>query len=105
MPKLITPWHVVEDGRALRRLGKTLEELSELSAVVARVIIQGIDERDPSSRKLNRRRLEEELGDVLAQIELLCDHYKLNGGFIVARSEEKVQQMEQWEQLLEKESK
>ena len=105
MSKIITAWHVDTNEMNLRRLGKTLEELSELSAVVSRIIIQGIDERDPSSRKVNRRRLEEEIADVFAQVELLCHHFSLNSDFIVSRVDEKLNQMSQWEELLQKENK
>jgi hypothetical protein len=53
-PKL-SKWVPTTDPMTLRRMGKLTEELGELQSVAARVVIQGIDETDPSSGKVNRR--------------------------------------------------
>lgn len=97
----LTAWHVETDAQRLRRFGKTLEELGELQAVVARCIIQGIDEVDPSSGKTNRKRLEEEIADVDAQIGMLMHSFDLDQQFIYTRSSDKVDQMTTWDRLVE----
>lgn len=97
----LQPWYVETSSQRLRRFGKTLEELGELQAVVACCIIQGIDEVDPSSGKLNRKRLEEEIADVYAQLSLLMGVFNLDQQFIYTRSNDKVDQMHTWERLVE----
>lgn len=94
-------WMPLTDPKLLRRLGKLGEEANELGAVACRAIIQGIEEVDPSSSKTNRRRLEEEAADVLAQIALTVELLHLDSQFIQARVENKMVQMGQWEALCE----
>lgn len=97
----LQPWYVEVDAARLRRFGKTLEELGELQAVVARCIIQGIDEVDPSSGKLNHDRLEEEIADVYAQTTLMIKEFGLDARFIETRALDKMDQMHTWERLVE----
>ena len=97
----LQPWYVEIDSQRLRRFGKTLEELGELQAVVARCIIQGIDEVDPSSQKTNRLRLEEEIADVYAQLFLLEERFNLDTEFIAERMMHKTDQMYEWDRLVE----
>lgn len=87
----------------LRRLGKFGEELGELSAVTNRCIIQGIDEIDPSSGKTNRRRLEEEIADVITQCECTMRAFNLDTSFVGERANKKLDQMEVWEAMFEDE--
>lgn len=49
------PWHPISDPVDLKHLGKLSEELGECSAAVARCIIQGIDECEPVTGKINRQ--------------------------------------------------
>lgn len=97
----LSPWYVETSSQRLRRFGKTLEELGELQAVVARCIIQGIGETDPSSGKLNSVRLEEEIADVYAQLSLLVEYFDLNSEFIHFRCLDKIDQMQTWDRLVE----
>lgn len=99
----MSPWHVETCPLRKRHLGKSLEELGELSAVIARCIIQGIDEIDPSSGKINRVRLHEEIADVYAQMSLLEKVFHLDTFAIYLRAERKVRNMEEWNKLLEEE--
>lgn len=101
----INPWHVETCPLRKRHLGKTLEELGELTAVVARCMIQGIDEVDPSSGKTNRLRLEEELSDVHAQMIMLEELFKLDPYFITERSLQKKLYMRRWNELLIKQGR
>jgi NTP pyrophosphatase (non-canonical NTP hydrolase) len=95
----MNPWQVCLDPKTLRPTGKTLEELGELVAVLARVIIQGVDEVDPGSGRTNRVRLEDELADVLAQCCRLIETLGLNRGTIMTRVAEKDRQMAEWDSL------
>lgn len=95
----VTKWKLAEDAMLRRRMGKTGEELGELSSVVSRILIQGIDEVDPASGKPNRQRLEEETGDVYAQLDENVDRLGLDGIAISERRAKKRAHMQEWEQL------
>jgi NTP pyrophosphatase (non-canonical NTP hydrolase) len=90
-------WLPDADPRQARRVGKTLEELSELAAVLARISIQGLDSVDPSSGKTNRVRLQEELADVQAQIACTVLTLDLDQRLIARRTMVKMHQMAEWE--------
>ena len=92
-------WTPTTDLLTLRRMGKLLEELGEASNVAARVIIQGIDEVDPGSGKVNRERLENELADVQAQIGCTALAFDLDQDRMARRTAEKMRQMAEWEAL------
>lgn len=92
-------WTPTTDLLTLRRMGKLLEELGEASNVAARVIIQGIDEVDPGSGKVNRERLENELADVQAQIGCTVMAFDLDQDRMARRTAEKMRQMAEWEAL------
>lgn len=95
-PKM-NPWFPTTDPASLRRLGKLSEELAELQAVVARIIIQGIDGTDPASGQTNRQRLQNEIADVYAQLSLAVMMFKFDTFMIDMRSKEKIRQMAEWE--------
>jgi NTP pyrophosphatase (non-canonical NTP hydrolase) len=95
----LTKWTPTSNLAELRRLGKTNEELGELSAVVSRCIIQGINETDPNTKFSNRARLEAEIADVLAQIECTIKFYKLDKAYIAERKATKIGQMQEWEAM------
>lgn len=91
------PWAPTLTPHQTRRAGKTLEELSELASVLARIQIQGLDDIDISSGKTNRQRLEEEAADVYAQLRLTCKSFDLDRIAILARVEKKLALMAEWE--------
>lgn len=93
----MNPWKPDADPVQARRIGKTLEELSELGAVLARISIQGVDGVDPASGKTNRLRLHEESADVMAQIACNVEAFKLDIDFIENRGRKKVVLMSEWE--------
>lgn len=78
MPFNCPPWHPMSNPVDLKHLGKLAEELGELQAAVARCMIQGIDEVEPVTGKPNRKWIEEEVADVLANITLVEMRFKLN---------------------------
>ena len=95
----VSAWVPIEDKLWLRRMGKTGEECSELIGVTTRITIQGIDDIDPSSKKPNRQRLHEEIGDVYAQLDACIEQLGLDRAFIEARRARKLDYMRQWEEL------
>ncbi len=92
----ISPWEPAS-GKLLRRLGKTSEELGELSAVVGRMIIKGPGGTDPSSGRLNTDRLSDEIADVYAQLGLLAVDLALDPDYISERIQLKKASMAAWE--------
>lgn len=91
-----SPWQPITDAKTLKALGKLQEELNEAGAVVARIMIQGVDELIPKSTKSNRRWLEEELADVRAALEIVCEHLKLNRYAMMQRTVKKQRYLKAW---------
>lgn len=95
----MTKWVPTQDLMMLRRMGKLIEELSELSTVASRCIIQGIDEVDPGTGRVNRDRLQDEIADVLAQCFATEDALGLDKFYIGSRCRKKEAEMAEWESL------
>jgi len=93
----MNPWTPDEDQHQTRRVGKTLEEMGESVAVLARISIQGLDAVDPGTGKTNRQRLQDELADVRAQITCTVLSLGLDQDYMAARAGEKIRQMAEWE--------
>lgn len=82
-------------------LGKLAEEAAELSGIIARIWIQGIDERDPETGKVNRHALTEEIADVLAMSELAVERLGLDAEYIEQRKRRKKAMKRAWHAMLE----
>lgn len=93
------PWHPMKEAIDLKHLGKLIEELNECSSAAARCLIQGIDEAEPKTGKVNRVWLEEEIADVIANIELVELHFGLDLGKIMTRAFEKKAKLKAWHRL------
>lgn len=95
-PKDPSPWHPEADPTRLKVLGKLIEELNECSAAAARCIIQGIDEAEPETGKINRVWLEDEVADVIANVRCTIENLDLNQARIYLRSERKYDYITRW---------
>jgi len=71
------PWHPIANPVHLKHLGKLGEETGELSRIISRAIIQGLNGIDPESGEPNHINMEKEMADVIAGIELCCEHFGL----------------------------
>lgn len=91
------PWAPTLTPHQTRRAGKTLEELNERGAVLARIQIQALDDIDPGSGETNRARLEKKMADVYAQLRLMREAFGLDIGKISTRMDQKIQLMAEWE--------
>jgi len=96
----MNPWHPMTKTIDLKHLGKLIEELGECTAAAARCLIQGIDEREPVTGKLNRYWLEEEIADVMANLALVQIHFGLNEARIIARADDKMAKLRIWHGML-----
>jgi phosphoribosyl-ATP pyrophosphohydrolase len=90
------PWHPMKMPRDLKTVGKLGEEAGELAAACCRCVIQGIDECEPVTGKLNRDWLAEEIADVLVNARLVAEHFGLDNDRILARIERKEGQLRGW---------
>lgn len=94
-----SPWTPITDIILLKHLGKLSEELSECNSAVARCIIQGVDECEPSTGECNRDWLQKELADVLCNIRLVVNHLGLSWDEIRARSDFKENHLKRWHNM------
>lgn len=92
----VSPGVPMRDALDLKHLGKLAEEINELGSATARCMIQGIDESEPVTGKLNRRWLEEEIADVRANLALVEKHFGLDTGFIDERAVDKMKRLALW---------
>lgn len=99
----LNPWRPMTRPIDLKHLGKLGEELNEAGTAVNRCIIQGIDESEPITKKVNREWLEDELADVLANIELVVKHFGLDMQRMSERTERKKTHLRGWHSMLETE--
>lgn len=91
-----SPWHPMTDPVDLKHLGKFAEELNECGAAVARCIIQGIDEAEPVTGKINRAWLTDEIADVLCNASLVIARFGLDPLHIEERFKRKAEHLTQW---------
>lgn len=93
-------WVPSTDPGLIKRMSKTAEESSELAIAALRCQIQGVDEINPSNGKTNRRCLEDEIGDVIAQCRCTIEKLNLDKTYILERSIRKEALMHEWEDPL-----
>lgn len=79
---------------------KFSEEAGELVAAISRCLMQGIDEREPVTGKLNREWLEDEMADVLGLLELTTQVEFLNRSRIAERAQKKRAMKLDWLKML-----
>lgn len=95
----LNPWHPIKDPIELKHLGKLAEEMGEAIAAISRCIIQGVDEEEPITGKLNREWLEDELADVLAGINLVVLHFGLDEDRMNERAAKKAVRLKEWHDM------
>lgn len=96
----LNPWRPMHRAIDLMHMGKLGEELGEAQSAASRCVIQGIDECEPVTKKLNREWLEDELADVLANIELVTKHFQLDRMRMQARVDRKKAHLRSWHAML-----
>lgn len=95
-----SPWQPMTEKIAIKHLGKLGEECTELGTAIFRCLIQGVDEAEPVTGKINREWLTEEIADVLANINLVRRHFDLNDNTIHDRVIRKVDHLTRWHNQL-----
>jgi len=89
-------WQPITNKHVLAILGKLGEETNELGTAVCRCIIQGLDEREPTTGKVNREWLADEIADVLALTTITIERLGLNIDDIISRRQRKIAYKEPW---------
>ena len=95
-----SPWTPETSQFRLAVLGKLAEEGSEVATAAVRCIIQGIDEEEPVTGKLNRTWLEDEIADIMAQCELAICALGLDYDRIEKRAATKREYTGSWQRTL-----
>jgi NTP pyrophosphatase (non-canonical NTP hydrolase) len=72
------------------------EECAEVIVAVSKISRFGIDNYKPGKPKTNRQHLEEEIGDVLAMIDILQKMDEVSFNNIEAARVAKIEKLKQW---------
>lgn len=89
-------WQPITNKHDLAVIGKLGEEACELGSALFRCVIQGIDEREPKTHKVNRQWMEEEIADVMALTTLAVERLGLDMAAIEARRDRKMAYKAPW---------
>lgn len=95
----ITLWKPEPDVLIHQALGKACEEATELANILARCLIQGLNESEPVTRKPNRQALFEEIADLDAAVQWLRE--LVNDEYDEARADRKLNGFRRWQRMLE----
>lgn len=93
-------WRPETDLIRLAVLGKLAEELAEAGAIVARCIIQGIEECEPETGLPNRIALEKELADVQAAAGHAIAAFNLDTLLMQRRAAMKFKHKQLWHDMI-----
>lgn len=94
-----SPWHPMDDPVDIKHIGKALEELGEAVSALARALIQGMDEAEPETGKINRDWVQDEFADVKTGIELITRRWDLDRSHMSERQVRKTRHLQQWHNL------
>jgi NTP pyrophosphatase (non-canonical NTP hydrolase) len=75
------------------------EECAEVIQAVSKISRFGLDNYKPGKPKTNREHLEDEVGDVLAMIDILCSMNVIGHDNIQAAKIAKFQRLKQWSNI------
>lgn len=96
----ISPWMPERNPLTVAMIGKLGEEASELAQRCFRILIQGLEERDPDSKRLNSEELAREMSDVAACMHVV--HEKLKIYLMLGRRDDKVAGFDRWHKMMER---
>lgn len=104
IPTDVSPsdWQPITNKHDLAVLGKLGEEVGELVSAIFRCIIQGLDESEPVTHKVNRKWLEDEIADVEAMLRQTKSRFDLHFQEIERRTIRKFAYKDVWFEALQK---
>ena len=89
------------DNKLKEVMDITQEECAEVIQAISKISRFGIDNYKPGKPKTNREHLEEELGDMLAMIDILCSMDIVNLDNLRVAKLEKIKKLKQWSNIYE----
>lgn len=102
VPVTLSPWIPETRPVVNAGLGKLQEELGELVGIVGRCQVQGVDGCEPETGERNELKLEKEIADVQAAMDVLVEMLGLNTGAIHRRRLHKIEHLTAWHSLITK---
>jgi len=78
------------------------EECAEVIQAVSKVRRFGIDNYKPGKPKTNREHLEEELGDLLAMVDIMLEQDIVSWGNLEVTKKAKIEKLRKWSNIFEK---
>jgi len=89
------------DSRIKEAMSILQEECAEVIQAVSKINRFGIDNYKPGKPKTNREHLEEELGDLLAMIDILQDMNIVSPKSMKQAKQAKIEKLKQWSSIYE----
>jgi NTP pyrophosphatase (non-canonical NTP hydrolase) len=75
------------------------EECAEVIQAISKCFRFGLDNVKPGKPKTNREHLEEELGDLIAMLNIMCENGMVNYDAVEEAARQKVQKLKQWSNI------
>lgn len=87
------------DTKTKEILDITQEECAEVVVAVSKISRFGIDNFKPGKPKTNREHLEEEVGDLMAMIDLMVEHKIIDINNVDVARKAKKEKLKQWSNI------
>jgi NTP pyrophosphatase (non-canonical NTP hydrolase) len=87
------------DAKTKEILDITQEECAEVVVAVSKISRFGIDNLKPGKPKTNREHLEEEVGDLLAMVDLMIEHNIIDTDSINVARAAKKDKLKKWSNI------
>ena len=87
------------DPKTKEILDITQEECAEVVVAVSKISRFGIDNVKPGKPKTNREHLEEEVGDLMAMIDLMVEHKIIDINSVDVARNAKKEKLKQWSNI------
>lgn len=78
------------------------EECAEVIQAVSKISRFGLDNLKPGKPKTNREHLEEELGDLLAMVDIMLEQDIVSWGNLEVAKKAKIEKLCKWSNIFEK---
>jgi hypothetical protein len=79
----------------------TQEECAEVIQAISKISRFGIDNLKPGKPKTNREHLEEELGDMLAMVDIMLELGIVSADNLAIAKEAKIEKLKKWSNIYE----
>jgi hypothetical protein len=92
------------DAKTKEALDILQEECAEVIVAVSKISRFGLDNYKPNKPKTNREHLEEEIGDLLAMINILTNEGIIDPTNIEVAAKAKIEKLKQWSKIFSTEA-